>query len=102
MWEGGTRTPALVHWPLALAPGPSSRLVHVTDWHPTILALAGLSSQEVQCSQDTRHDMDSPHQTHLDGVNQWPQLQDPALPPARVEMVYNIQYRNWTYQVALL
>ena len=50
--------------------------LHVTDWYPTILAMAGLSPE----SQD------------LDGINHWAQLQDPSVPGTREEMVYNAFY----------
>ena len=50
--------------------------LHVTDWYPTILAMAGLTPE----SQD------------LDGINHWAQLQDPSMPGTREEMVYNAFY----------
>ena len=79
MWEGGCRTPALVHGPgLGLPRGEVSSLwLHVTDWFPTILAMAGLAPA---------------HPEHLDGLNQWPQLLEPALAGDREEMIYNIFY----------
>ena len=48
----------------------------MTDWYPTILAMAGLTPE----SQD------------LDGINHWAQLQDPSMPGTREEMVYNAFY----------
>ena len=61
MWEGGSRTPALVHGPgLGLPRGEVSSLwLHVTDWFPTILSMAGLTLS----------------QTDLDGIDNWAQLQ---------------------------
>ena len=60
MWEGGSRVPAMIHAPSLLAQGEVSDLwLHVTDWFPTILAMAGLTSS----------------QADLDGINHWPQLQ---------------------------
>ena len=50
--------------------------LHVTDWYPTILAMAGLTPE----SQD------------LDGINHWAQLQDPTMTGTREEMVYNAFY----------
>ena len=77
LWEGGTRTPAMIHSPAHLAQGLTSDLwLHVTDWYPTILAMAGLS----------------PESPDLDGINHWTQLQDPSVPGTREEMVYNAFY----------
>ena len=60
MWEGGSRVPAMIHAPSLLPQAEVSDLwLHVTDWYPTILAMAGLSSSK----------------TDLDGINHWPQLQ---------------------------
>merc|ERR1712198_125145 len=81
MWEGGTRTPAMIHSPSYLPRGHVSDLwLHVTDWYPTILSMAGLSSKE----------------SDLDGIDHWSQLQDPTLSGERIEMVYNIFYPTFT------
>ena len=41
-WEGGVRVPAFVHAPGRLPSGEDrTNYVHVTDWVPTLLALAG-------------------------------------------------------------
>jgi arylsulfatase len=47
MWpaggEGNLRTPCLVRWPGHIPPGSTSdEIMHVVDWFPTILAVAGL------------------------------------------------------------
>ena len=44
MYEGGTRVPGFIHSPLLPRSGyVSQALVHVTDWFPTILRIAGAS-----------------------------------------------------------
>ena len=75
-WEGGARVPALVHAPGRLAAGGTvDALVHVTDWVPTLTALAGGSVSG----------------EGLDGVDAWPVLSGAAPGPAsRSEVVYNI------------
>ena len=74
VWEGGARTPAFIHSPLLEKAGyVSNELIHITDWMPTLLRLAGASA-----------DGDS-----LDGLDQWPML-SAGEPSARTEIVYNI------------
>ena len=52
--------PAMIHSPSLLGQGEVSDLwLHVTDWYPTILSMAGLTST----------------QTDLDGIDHWAQLQ---------------------------
>ena len=42
VWEGGVRSPGFLHWPAGgLKPRRHPGLVHVSDWLPTLLALAG-------------------------------------------------------------
>ena len=50
--------------------------MHVTDWFPTLLSSAGLTSS-----------MDD-----LDGIDQWGTLLDDSKPAPRQEMIYNIHY----------
>jgi arylsulfatase B len=78
MWEGGTRTVAFAHAPKYLSPRTSTNWMHVTDWFPTLLSIAGLS----------------PTSPDLDGLDQWAQLQDASLDSPRKEMIYNIFYPN--------
>jgi len=41
-YEGGTRVIALANWPGHIKPGSSADgMMHVVDWYPTLLALAG-------------------------------------------------------------
>ena len=41
LYEGGTRTPAIVSWPVGVKPGRVDFPVQITDWMPTFCALAG-------------------------------------------------------------
>ncbi|XP_043196763.1 arylsulfatase I-like [Amphibalanus amphitrite] len=76
LWEGGTRAASFVHSPLLERPRRASRaLIHVTDWFPTVLRLAG-------APQPTPED-------RLDGVDQWDAISR-GEPSTRSEVVYNI------------
>lgn len=44
LYEGGIRVPALINWPGKLAPGKVEQPIHIVDWMPTLLALAGYTS----------------------------------------------------------
>jgi len=79
LFEGGTRTVAFVHAPKYLSPRISTNWMHVTDWFPTLLSVAGLS----------------PTDNALDGLDQWAQLQDASLASPRTEMIYNIFHPNF-------
>jgi arylsulfatase A-like enzyme len=74
-WEGGTRVPALVHAPGRLAPGRRvDFMAHVTDWTPTLVALAGGAIAPAE---------------GLDGHDLWPALAGQA-PGPRNELVVNL------------
>ena len=48
IYEGGTRVPGFIHSPLLYKSGyVSDALVHVTDWFPTILRLAGAPEEDI-------------------------------------------------------
>ena len=79
MWEGGTRTVAFAHAPKYLQPRVSFQWMHVTDWFPTILSIAGLKSSTDE----------------IDGLDQWQQLQNPSFASQRKEMIYNIFHPNF-------
>ncbi|XP_042856677.1 arylsulfatase B-like [Penaeus japonicus] len=74
VWEGGTRAPGFVHSPLLQGtPRVHSGLLHITDWHNTLLALAG-----------------APVLPPNDGFNQWDALKDPAVASPRISFIYNL------------
>lgn len=64
VYEGGIRVPLLLRWPAGLAGGRQvDRVVHFSDWFPTLLAMAGL---------------EPPAGVRLDGVNVLPVLRGEA------------------------
>ncbi|XP_040065902.1 arylsulfatase B isoform X4 [Ixodes scapularis] len=74
LWEGGTRVPGFVASPLLKRRNCISHsVVHVTDWFPTLLGLAG----------------GTPAPVGLDGVDQWAALSECG-PSARGGFVYNL------------
>uniref|UniRef100_A0A3Q2E0S1 Si:dkey-174i8.1 n=1 Tax=Cyprinodon variegatus TaxID=28743 RepID=A0A3Q2E0S1_CYPVA len=73
-WEGGIRAVGFVHSPLLKRKGIVSKaLIHVSDWYPTLLRLAG--------------DLQSYHD--LDGHNVWGSINE-GLPCPRKEILFNI------------
>lgn len=69
VYEGGTRVPTLFSWPAKLKPGTFQGVAQITDWMPTLCALAGAVP-----AQDLK----------WDGINLWPQLSgaEPVKPRA--------------------
>ena len=43
LYEGGIRTPAVIHWRGKLNPGRMDHPVHVSDWMPTFINLLGIN-----------------------------------------------------------
>ncbi|XP_037081332.1 arylsulfatase B-like, partial [Pollicipes pollicipes] len=75
LWEGGTRAASFVHSPLLKKRGYVNRgLIHVTDWFPTLLRLAGRPTVPAD---------------DLDGFDQWDTISRDR-PSPRDELVYNI------------
>ncbi|KAM9364981.1 LOW QUALITY PROTEIN: arylsulfatase I [Pholidichthys leucotaenia] len=73
-WEGGIRAVGFVHNPLLKRKGVVSRaLIHVSDWHPTLLGLAGA----LQFHQG------------LDGHDVWMSISE-GLSCPRTEILFNI------------
>ena len=76
IWEGGVRVPAFVHYwmlPDEIKGTESQALLHITDWLPTLVSLAGGSTRRNR---------------PLDGFNIWPAIL--GNPNPRHEMLYNV------------
>lgn len=76
VWEGGTRSVAFLSYPQMAEQYRGrtvSDLVHIVDWYPTILALAGVKDK----------------MAGLDGYDQWLTLAA-GWPGPRKQLVYNI------------
>jgi len=78
LFEGGTKAPTFIHAPHILKHSRvvSNNLVHITDWMPTILSMAGYAGNP---SNDLS----------LDGIDQWKAINDHVR--VRDEMVYNLK-----------
>lgn len=73
-WEGGIRAVGFVHSPLLKRKASVSRaLIHVSDWYPTLLGLAGYRQPLLG----------------LDGHNQWATISG-ARPSPLAEILFNI------------
>jgi len=75
-YEGGTRVVAFANWPGHISPGSTvDGMMHVVDWYPTLLSLAGASPKQPKPP---------------DGVDFHAALLDGKSSP-RTEVIYNIE-----------
>ncbi len=76
LYEGGTRVVALANWPGHVKAGSIvDQMIHVVDWYPTLVALAGGQTGKAK---------------PLDGLNVWPTISE-GQPSPRKEIVYNVE-----------
>jgi len=76
IYEGGTRVAALASWPGHIkAGGALDEMIHVTDWYPTLVGLAGGQTSKAK---------------PLDGMDVWATVSTGA-PSPRKEVIYNVE-----------
>ncbi len=78
-YEGGMRVPAFAYWPGRLAPRTVTEPMHLVDWLPTLVALAGGTPNQ---------------ETPWDGRDIAPLLRGEALPAKAVYTVWG-KARQW-------
>ena len=78
LWEGGTRVPAFIWSPLLeKSHYVSNHLMHISDWLPTLLHVAGYDAKSLPLSQ-------------LDGFDMWDVLSSNLEISPRTEVLYDI------------
>ena len=80
LYEGGIRTPTLIHWQGTLEPGRMSIPVHIADWMPTFSKLLGCPA-----SGDPQ----------WDGVDIWPLIADGGAEAAVAPVDYQARAIFW-------
>jgi arylsulfatase A-like enzyme len=75
LYEGGVRVPAWAVWPGRLKSGVVNEPLHMADWYPTLLKLAGASLKQ---------------RLPLDGHDAWPTIAEGKASP-REEILHNVE-----------
>ena len=79
LWEGGTHVPAFIWSPLLEKSNyVSNKLMHISDWFPTLLRIAG-------------HNMSTLPYNEMDGIDMWDVLSGNLNNSLRTEVLYDIQ-----------
>lgn len=81
-WEGGTRVPAIVHWPGVTQPGSvCNEQVITMDYYPTILEITDATGN-------------TEHNKHVDGVSLVPLLKSPQTSLNRDALFWHYPHYN--------
>ncbi len=81
-WEGGTRVPAIVHWPGVTPPGSvCAQQVITMDYYPTILEITGAAG-------------DAAHNANVDGLSLVPLFRNPAASLGRDALYWHYPHYN--------
>jgi arylsulfatase A-like enzyme len=75
LYEGGIRVNAWATWPGKLKPGIVNEPLHMVDWYPTLLRLAGASPKQA---------------LPLDGRDAWPAIAE-GKPTPHEEILHNVE-----------
>ena len=102
-WEGAFRIPMLVRWPGVIAADSiSNEIVHLHDWLPTFLAVAGEQNIVEKCRQGYKAEGNT-YRVHLDGFNLLPYLSGKEKTSPRKGFIYfsddgdliALRFDNW-------
>ncbi len=102
-WEGGFRVPMMVKWPARIEAGQiSNDIIEMTDWLPTLLAVAGNPNIKAQLLAGHQAG-DKNFNVHLDGYNMLPLLTGQTDQNPRAEKFYftddgslsALRYNDW-------
>jgi len=77
--EGGIRLPTIARWPGKLKPGKFTGFAHISDWMPTLCALAGYMPEK---------------DLKWDGLNLWPHLTGAEPPKSRAISIAGSGFRS--------
>ncbi len=81
LYEGGVRVVSFANWPGHILEGHQTKeMVHMVDWFPTLLSLAGVDAEE---TQDEKHP--------LDGKNIWNLLTCADAKSPHEELLMNVE-----------